>query len=392
MGPLAAVRSVVGFPMRLVARVLTGGLGRAPEDPERWLIVGLGNPGSRFERTRHNVGFDVLDRFAAEEGLAFGAASGGASDATAKLEKLEKLQRRSRAKLALGAVAGKRVVLVKPQTFMNLSGESVKTLMRHYRVSNDRLLVVYDDLDTPVARLKLKGKGGHGGHNGVRNIIDECPGCSDKSFPRLKVGVGRPKGDAPVYDHVLTRFDERDRAVLETKTFVDACDAIRGVLTVGLDRAMTAANDASGGGARPRALSVAEVRGHDDGVLAHVLAVARHVRQHRLLAARPRLRLAHRGARPREQGRLPAPARQLLAARPQPEVWRLRVRVRAHGEPDAQVRPQAVRAQPQQVEARRPRPPDRAEEQRARQHPWRARQRSRRARPSARARSLKVLA
>ena len=73
---------------------------------------------------------------------------------------------------------------------MNLSGESVKA-MRHYRVSNDRLLVVYDDLDTPVARLKLKGKGGHGGHNGVRNIIDEC-GCSDKTFPRLKIGVGRP--------------------------------------------------------------------------------------------------------------------------------------------------------------------------------------------------------
>jgi len=250
MGPLAAVRSVVGFPMRLVARVLTGGLGRAPEDPERWLIVGLGNPGSRFERTRHNVGFDVLDRFAAEEGLAFGAASGGASDATAKLTKLEKLQRRSRAKLALGAVAGKRVVLVKPQTFMNLSGESVKTLMRHYRVKNDRLLVVYDDLDTPVARLKLKGKGGHGGHNGVRNIIDECPGCSDKTFPRLKIGVGRPTSGAAVYDHVLTRFDEDDRAVLETKTFPDACDAIRAVLTSGLDRAMTAANDAShrGGG------------------------------------------------------------------------------------------------------------------------------------------------
>ena len=109
MGPLAAVRSVVGFPMHLVARVLTGGC-CAPEDPERWLI-GSGQPRIEFERTRRNVGFDVLDRFAAEEGLAFGAASGGASDATAKLEKLEKLQRRSRAKLALSAVAGKRVVL-----------------------------------------------------------------------------------------------------------------------------------------------------------------------------------------------------------------------------------------------------------------------------------------
>ena len=73
---------------------------------------------------------------------------------------------------------------------MNLSGESVKTLMRHYRVSNDRLLVVYDDLDTPVARLKLKGKGGHGGHNGVRNIIDECPGCSTKPSRGLKSASG----------------------------------------------------------------------------------------------------------------------------------------------------------------------------------------------------------
>ena len=247
MGPLAAVRSVVGFPMRLVARVLTGGLGRAPEDPERWLIVGLGNPGSRFERTRHNVGFDVLDRFAAEEGLMFGATAGGAPDGLGGV-KLETLQRRSRAKLAVGKVSGKQVVLAKPQTYMNLSGESVKALMRHYRVPKCRLLVVYDDLDTPVARLKLKGKGGHGGHNGVRNIIDECPGCSDKTFPRLKIGVGRPTSGAPVYDHVLTRFDERDRAVLETKTFPDACDAIRAVLTSGLDRAMTAANDASGGG------------------------------------------------------------------------------------------------------------------------------------------------
>ena len=249
MGPLAAVRAVVGFPMRLVTRVLTGGLGRAPEDPARWLIVGLGNPGSRFERTRHNVGFDVLDRFAAEEGLVFGAAAGGTSDGTAG-GTLEKLQKRSRAKLAVGTVAGKRVVLAKPQTYMNLSGESVKALMRHYRVPKSRLLVVYDDLDTPVAKLKLKGKGGHGGHNGVRNIIDECPGCADKTFPRLKIGVGRPQGDTPVYDHVLTRFDEENRSVLESKTFVEACDAIRGVLTLGLDRAMTAANDAGGGEAR----------------------------------------------------------------------------------------------------------------------------------------------
>ena len=105
------------------------------------------------------------------------------------------------------------------------------------------MLVVYDDLDTPVGSLKLKGKGGHGGHNGVRNIIDEVPGCEGKSFPRLKVGVGRPGGGVPVYDHVLTRFDENQRAMLEGGTFGEACEAVRGVLTNGMDKTMTAVNN-----------------------------------------------------------------------------------------------------------------------------------------------------
>lgn len=228
MGLLGLVRAVVGFPMRLLKRGGSGAGAPGPSaaDPTRWLIVGLGNPGKRFVATRHNAGFDVLDRLAADESIAF---VDGPS--------------RMRAKLGAGVVCGVPVVLAKPQTFMNLSGESVKRILRHYAIPSSRMLVVYDDLDTPVGSLKLKGKGGHGGHNGVRNIIDEVPGCEGKSFPRLKVGVGRPAEGVPVYDHVLTRFDENQRAMLEGSTFGEACDALRGVLTNGMDKTMTAVNN-----------------------------------------------------------------------------------------------------------------------------------------------------
>ena len=250
MGPLAVVRLLVGFPMRFVKKLmgrgggggtdLEKGGGAGTEDRARWLIVGLGNPGSKFALTRHNVGFDVVDRLAKAEGLVWGG-FGENTD-------LVRLQKKANAKLALGVVVGTNVVLVKPQTFMNLSGESVKKLMKHWRVPKERVLIIYDDLDTPTCVMKLKGKGGHGGHNGVRNIIDECPGCADKTFPRLKIGVGRPKRGTEVYDHVLTKFHANDRLTLESCTFNDSCDVIRGVLSNGLDKTMTAVNNKAGTG------------------------------------------------------------------------------------------------------------------------------------------------
>jgi PTH1 family peptidyl-tRNA hydrolase len=240
MGPLAVVRLLVGFPMRFVKKLMGRGGGGGTEDRARWLIVGLGNPGSKFALTRHNVGFDVVDRLAKAEGLVWGG-FGENTD-------LVRLQKKANAKLALGVVVGTNVVLVKPQTFMNLSGESVKKLMKHWRVPKERVLIIYDDLDTPTCVMKLKGKGGHGGHNGVRNIIDECPGCADKTFPRLKIGVGRPKRGTEVYDHVLTKFHANDRLTLESCTFNDSCDVIRGVLSNGLDKTMTAVNNKAGTG------------------------------------------------------------------------------------------------------------------------------------------------
>lgn len=136
--------------MRLLTRGGKGGAAEPPvtADPSRWLVVGLGNPGKRFVGTRHNAGFEVVDRLAAAEGISLTGPT------------------RHGAKLGAGKIAGTPVVLAKPQTFMNLSGESIDAILRHYRIPTSQMLVVYDDLDTAVASLKLKGKGGHGGHNG----------------------------------------------------------------------------------------------------------------------------------------------------------------------------------------------------------------------------------
>jgi PTH1 family peptidyl-tRNA hydrolase len=221
MGLLAVVRKVVTAPMRLIEKVR--GHGSGGSEAGRWLLVGLGNPGSRFEGTRHNAGFDVLDILARTEGISWTDAS------------------RHRAKVGVGKIAGVPVLLAKPQTYMNLSGESVRSLCRWYKIPNSNLLVVYDDLDTAVGAIKLKGKGGHGGHNGIRNIIDEV--CGDKVFARLKFGIGRPKGGVEVYDHVLTRFGGEETTELESKgTWTKACDAVRAVLMDGLDKAMSGVN------------------------------------------------------------------------------------------------------------------------------------------------------
>ena len=218
------VRKVVTAPMRLIERVRGhGSAGAGVAEPGRWLLVGLGNPGSRFEGTRHNAGFDVLDILARTEGISW-------TDAA-----------RHRAKVGVGKIAGVPVLLAKPQTYMNLSGESVRSLCRWYKIPNSNLLVVYDDLDTAVGAIKLKGKGGHGGHNGIRNIIDEV--CGDKVFARVKFGIGRPKPGVEVYDHVLTKFGDDEATELESKgTWAKACDAVRGVLVDGLDKAMSAVN------------------------------------------------------------------------------------------------------------------------------------------------------
>ena len=138
-----------------------------------------------------------------------------AIDALAAAEGVAMTSTQLRASVGKGVIAGKPVLLVKPQTFMNSSGESVVPLLKFYKVPPSRLLVIYDDLDIDVAALRLRIKGGHGGHNGMRSIVTCLSGSQD--FPRLRIGIGRPSGQRSVADHVLTTFDKRESEEVQAR-------------------------------------------------------------------------------------------------------------------------------------------------------------------------------
>src|SRR5690625_1526556 len=168
-------------------------------------IVGLGNPGRRYKKTRHNIGFMVIDELLSRH-------------------KWSLNQTKFNGKFALEHYQGEKVILLQPQTFMNLSGKSVNALMDYYQIPNEQLLVIYDDLDLPTGRIRLRKKGGHGGHNGVRSVIDEL---QTKDFKRLRIGVGRPAGQIPVVDYVLSPFakSETEDVNLSIQLAADACEA-----------------------------------------------------------------------------------------------------------------------------------------------------------------------
>jgi peptidyl-tRNA hydrolase, PTH1 family len=191
----------------------------APTAPQHIkLIVGLGNPGGRYAHSRHNVGFLVADRFARAHGFGWS-------------------RKRFNAELAEGSINSVRVMVVKPQTFMNLSGEAVGKLFAFYKIDPNDLLVVYDDLDLPLGKMRLRPKGGAGGHHGMESIISRV-GTSD--FPRLRVGIGRPNPNADI-EHVLSNF-EGDERILMDETFARAAEAIEVWVGQGIDKAMNAYN------------------------------------------------------------------------------------------------------------------------------------------------------
>lgn len=182
------------------------------------LIVGLGNPGPEYARTRHNVGFQVADELARRWGLDF------------RKGKWKSL-------VAAGSAHGESVVLLKPQTYMNDSGQSVGGAASFYKVEAADVLVVYDDIDLPLGKLRLRERGSHGGHNGVRSIIQHL---KSSEFPRLKVGVGRPRhGDAA--DHVLSGFRKHELPIVE-EALTRAAEAVETALREGLIPAMNRFN------------------------------------------------------------------------------------------------------------------------------------------------------
>ncbi len=180
---------------------------------ETWLVVGLGNPGADYERTRHNIGQKVIDQLAADHGLNF------------KLHKARALVAEGR----LG-IGGPRVVLAKPLSYMNLSGGPVSALAKFYDISVERLLPVHDELDIPFGDVRLKRGGGEGGHNGLRDI---SKAFGTKDYHRVRVGIGRPPGRMDVADFVLKPFSSTENK--ELPFLIDAgADAVLALITLGL--------------------------------------------------------------------------------------------------------------------------------------------------------------
>lgn len=183
---------------------------------DTWLIVGLGNPGPRYETTRHNVGQLVLDELADRRGETFREHKAGARVVETWLRP-----------------GGDKLVLAKPNSFMNVSGQPVASLVRFYQVPPERLVVIHDELDIPFDTIKLKSGGGHGGHNGVRDIA-RALGTGD--FPRVRVGIGRPPGRQDAADWVLSPFAQSELKNLGVLV-ADAADAAELLVEQGLTAA-----------------------------------------------------------------------------------------------------------------------------------------------------------
>ncbi len=184
-----------------------------------YLIVGLGNPGVRYARNRHNAGARCLARLAAAHNLEFG-------------------RRQKNARVARGEIGGVPVLLAIPQTFMNESGRAVAPLARFYQVPPERLMVVYDDLDLPLGAIRIRPDGGSGGHRGMQSVIEHL---GTQKFPRLRIGIGRPPGRMDPADYVLQDFSPEEELVVE-EAIARAVAAIQTWLTEGLEKAMSEYN------------------------------------------------------------------------------------------------------------------------------------------------------
>ena len=185
-----------------------------------FIIAGLGNPTLQYEGTRHNAGFDVIDTLAGKYNISVDG-------------------RKNRALIGKGIIEGKKVILAKPQTYMNLSGESLGGLVEYYKVDEEsEFLVVYDDISLDVGQLRIRKKGSAGGHNGMKNIISHL---GTEVFPRIKVGVGEKPKKYDLADYVLSRFSKEERAIME-EGCQKAVEAVEMILRGEMEEAMNKFN------------------------------------------------------------------------------------------------------------------------------------------------------
>ena len=185
-----------------------------------FIIAGLGNPTKEYEGTRHNVGFDVIDRLSEKYNIAVDT-------------------KKHRAFIGKGMIAGQKVILAKPQTFMNLSGESIRSLLDYYKVDEEHeLLVIYDDVSLGVGQLRIRAKGSAGGHNGIKNIIAHLGG---QVFPRIKIGVGEKPPKYDLADYVLGHFSKAEKILMD-EGYDNAVRAVEMIVSGDIEGAMNEYN------------------------------------------------------------------------------------------------------------------------------------------------------
>lgn len=186
-----------------------------------WLVVGLGNPGTKYENTRHNVGFATADIIAEKNGGKFN-------------------KNKYDALLGECKIKNQRILVVKPQTYMNNSGKAVSQITKFYKIPNDKIIVIFDDVSLAVGKIRIRRNGSHGGHNGMKDIISLL---GDSNIPRVKIGVGaKPHPDYDLADWVLSKFPESDKAEL-SKALNNSALAIEEIITKGIDSAMNKYNN-----------------------------------------------------------------------------------------------------------------------------------------------------
>ena len=184
-----------------------------------YLIVGLGNPEEKYSNTRHNMGFDVINQLSKE------------CDIKVSKSKFD-------AFYGMGEINGKKIILVKPQTYMNLSGESVIKFKKFYKISNKNIIVIYDDIDLKLGDIRLKAKGSSGSHNGMKSVVENL---NTEEFIRIRVGIGSPDNKEDIINYVIGQIPKREREILD-QSILKAKNSVIEILDNGIDIAMNKFN------------------------------------------------------------------------------------------------------------------------------------------------------
>ena len=184
-----------------------------------YLIVGLGNPESEYANTRHNMGFDTINEIAKNNNISI-------------------TKSKFKALYEIGIIQGKKVILLKPQTFMNLSGEAIKEVVNFYNIEAEKIIVIYDDIDTEKGNIRIRKKGGAGSHNGMKSVIQEL---NTTEFIRIRVGIGQPEFKNDMINYVLGKVPEEEQKVLQ-QGIKNATNAVEEIIKNGIDIAMNKFN------------------------------------------------------------------------------------------------------------------------------------------------------